>query len=98
MAKERRQLSGKVGAITGGARGIGKTTARALVGKGCRVAIGDLDRELAEAAAADLGCGSIGLALDVSDRDSFAHFLDEAERQLGSVDVVINNAGVMPVT
>jgi NAD(P)-dependent dehydrogenase (short-subunit alcohol dehydrogenase family) len=98
MAKERRQLSGKVVAITGGARGIGKTTARALVGKGCRVAIGDLDLELAETAAADLGGGSVGLVLDVSDRASFASFLDEAERQLGPVDVVINNAGVMPVT
>jgi NAD(P)-dependent dehydrogenase (short-subunit alcohol dehydrogenase family) len=98
MAKERRQLSGKVVAITGGARGIGKTTARALVGKGCRVAIGDLDLEPAEAAATELGGGSVGLALDVSDRESFARFLDEAERQLGPVDVVINNAGVMPVT
>jgi len=98
MAKERRQLSGKVVAITGGARGIGKTTARALVGKGCRVAIGDLDASLAESAAAELGGGTLGLALDVTDRGSFAHFLDEAERQLGLVDVVINNAGVMPVT
>src|SRR4051794_12369938 len=98
MAKERRQLSGKVVAITGGARGIGKATARALVGKGCRVAIGDLDSSLAEAAAAELGGGSVGLALDVSDRGSFAGFLDEAERQLGPLDVVVNNAGVMPVT
>jgi NAD(P)-dependent dehydrogenase (short-subunit alcohol dehydrogenase family) len=98
MAKERRQLSGKVVAITGGARGIGKTTAWALVGKGCRVAIGDLDSSLAEAAAAELGGGTVGLELDVSKRGSFAHFLDEAERQLGPVDVVINNAGVMPVT
>jgi NAD(P)-dependent dehydrogenase (short-subunit alcohol dehydrogenase family) len=97
MARERRQLSGKVVAITGGARGIGKTTAKALVGKGCRVAIGDLDASLAEGAAAELGGGSVGLALDVSDRGSFAHFLDEAERQLGPVDVVINNAGLMPV-
>jgi NAD(P)-dependent dehydrogenase (short-subunit alcohol dehydrogenase family) len=98
MAKERRSLNGKVVAITGGARGIGKTTAQALVGKGCRVAIGDLDGGLAEGAAAELGGGSVGLALDVSDRGSFRRFLDEAERQLGPVDVVINNAGLMPVT
>jgi len=98
MAEERRSLNGKVVAITGGARGIGKTTAQALVGKGCRVAIGDLDAALAEGAAAELGGGSVGLALDVSDRASFARFLDEAERQLGPVDVVINNAGLMPVT
>ena len=39
MAKQRRSLGGKVVAITGGARGIGKATASALVGKGCRVAI-----------------------------------------------------------
>jgi NAD(P)-dependent dehydrogenase (short-subunit alcohol dehydrogenase family) len=98
MAKERRLLKGKVVAITGGARGIGKATARALVDRGCRVAIGDLDSALAEGAAAELGGGSVGLALDVSDRDSFARFLDDTERQLGPVDVVINNAGVMPVT
>jgi short-subunit dehydrogenase len=98
MAKERRQLSGKVVAITGAARGIGKATAKALVAKGCRVAIGDLDLELAEKTAAELGGGTVALALDVTDRSSFEHFLDEAERQLGAVDAVINNAGIMPVT
>jgi NAD(P)-dependent dehydrogenase (short-subunit alcohol dehydrogenase family) len=98
MAKERRSLGGKVVAITGGARGIGKTTAAALVGKGCRVAIGDLDQELAEKAAAQLGGGTIALPLDVSDRGSIEGFLDEAERQLGPLDVLINNAGIMPVT
>ena len=50
MAKERRSLSGKVVAITGGARGIGKATASALIAKGCRVAIGDLTPALIEAA------------------------------------------------
>lgn len=98
MAKERRSLSGKVVAITGGARGIGKATAAALVAKGCRVAIGDLDLELAEKTAGELGGGTVALQLDVTDRSSFAHFLDEAERQLGPLDVVINNAGLMPVT
>jgi NADP-dependent 3-hydroxy acid dehydrogenase YdfG len=98
MAKERRSLSGKVVAITGGARGIGKATATALVRKGCRVAIGDLDFALAERTAAELGGGTIAVALDVTDRDSFSTFLDEAERQLGPLDVVVNNAGIMPVT
>lgn len=98
MAKQRRSLNGKVVAITGGARGIGKATAEALVRKGCRVALGDLDSELAEQTAAALGGGTIALPLDVTDRDSFAAFLDDAERQLGPVDVVVNNAGIMPVT
>jgi NAD(P)-dependent dehydrogenase (short-subunit alcohol dehydrogenase family) len=98
MAKERRSLGGKAVAITGGARGIGKATATALIAKGCRVALGDLDLELAEQAARQLGGGTIALPVDVSDRASFARFLDEAERQLGPLDVLVNNAGVMPVT
>jgi NAD(P)-dependent dehydrogenase (short-subunit alcohol dehydrogenase family) len=98
MAKERRQLSGKVVAITGAARGIGKATAKALVAKGCRVAIGDLELDLAEKTATELGGGTVALQLDVTDRASFQHFLDEAERQLGPIDAVVNNAGIMPVT
>jgi NAD(P)-dependent dehydrogenase (short-subunit alcohol dehydrogenase family) len=98
MAKERLSLSGKVVAITGGARGIGKATAQALIAKGCRVAIGDLQLELAEETAAQLGGGTVALPLDVTDRASFERFLDEAERQLGPLDAVINNAGIMPVT
>ena len=98
MAKERQSLNGRVVAITGGARGIGKATATALVRKGCRVAIGDLDLRLAEETATGLGGGTIALELDVTDRGSFAAFLDSAERELGPLDVVINNAGIMPVT
>jgi NAD(P)-dependent dehydrogenase (short-subunit alcohol dehydrogenase family) len=98
MAKQRRSLNGKVVAITGGARGIGKATAQALVGKGCRVAIGDIDVPLAEGAAAELGGGVLALPLDVTERSSFAGFLDEVERRLGPIDVVVNNAGIMPVT
>jgi NAD(P)-dependent dehydrogenase (short-subunit alcohol dehydrogenase family) len=98
MAKQRRSLNGKVVAITGGARGIGKATATALVRKGCRVAIGDLDLALAEQTASGLGGGTVALALDVTDRSSFEKFLEETERQLGPVDAVINNAGIMPAT
>ena len=97
MAREPRSLQGKVVAITGGARGIGKATARALVRKGAKVAIGDLDATLAEQTAAELGCDTLALELDVTDRDSFEGFLDQVEERLGSLDVLINNAGIMPI-
>ncbi len=97
MAKTVRSLNGQVVAITGGARGIGRATATALIAQGARVAIGDIDAPLAEKTAAELGSGTIGLPLDVTDRESFAAFLDETERQLGPLDVLVNNAGIMPV-
>jgi short-subunit dehydrogenase len=97
MAKERRSLSGKVVAITGAARGIGKATAKALIAKGARIAIGDLDEAVAKETAAELGGGTVALPLDVTDRASFEGFLDEAEKQLGPIDVLVNNAGIMPV-
>ncbi len=98
MAKERRPLSGKVVAITGAARGIGRATAEALIRKGCRVAIGDLDLALAEQTAAQLGNGTIALPLDVTDRASFESFLEGTEKELGPLDILVNNAGIMPVT
>ena len=98
MAKERRSLIGKVATITGGARGIGKATAEALVRKGCRVAIGDLHEDTAQEAAASLGGGAIALPLDVTDRSSFESFLEQTERELGPIDILVNNAGIMPVT
>jgi NAD(P)-dependent dehydrogenase (short-subunit alcohol dehydrogenase family) len=98
MAKEPRSLSGKVVAITGGGRGIGRATALALAREGARVAVGDLDREAAESVAAELGAGGLGLPLDVTDHAGFTAFLDEVEQQLGPLDVLVNNAGIMPVT
>ena len=97
MAKERRSLAGKVVAITGGARGIGEATARAIVAKGGKVAIGDLDIELAQKTAGVLGGETIALELDVTRRDSFASFISQVEERLGPVDVLINNAGIMPL-
>jgi NADP-dependent 3-hydroxy acid dehydrogenase YdfG len=97
MAKVQRSLAGQVVAITGGARGIGRATAAALIAQGARIAIGDIEAPLAERTAEELGAGTIGLALDVTDRASFAAFLDEVERRLGPLDVLINNAGIMPI-
>ncbi len=97
MAKVPRSLTGQVVAITGGARGIGRATALALIAQGARVAIGDIDVALAERAATELGSGTIGLALDVTDHTSFDGFLTEVERRLGPLDVLINNAGIMPI-
>jgi NAD(P)-dependent dehydrogenase (short-subunit alcohol dehydrogenase family) len=98
MSKTPRSLSGKVAVVTGGARGIGQALARALAREGVVVAIGDLDANAAEAAAAELANGSIGLALDVTDRRGFTAFLDEVERRLGPLDILVNNAGIMMVT
>jgi NADP-dependent 3-hydroxy acid dehydrogenase YdfG len=82
-------------AITGGARGIGAATAERLRRDGARVTLGDVDLTAAEATAARLG--AVGLPLDVTDRESFTAFLDAAEAAQGPVDVLINNAGIMPI-
>ncbi|MGZ4349132.1 MAG: SDR family oxidoreductase [Solirubrobacteraceae bacterium] len=97
MAKAPRSLAGKVVAITGGGRGIGRATAAALIAQGARVAIGDIDSPLAERTASELGSGTLGLPLDVTNRESFDGFLKEVESRLGPLDVVINNAGIMPI-
>jgi NAD(P)-dependent dehydrogenase (short-subunit alcohol dehydrogenase family) len=97
MAKQVRPLGGKVAVVTGGGRGIGRALARALTAEGCRVAVADVDAEAAEAVARELGGDTLGVALDVTDGAAFAAFLDEAARALGPIDVLVNNAGIMPV-
>jgi NAD(P)-dependent dehydrogenase (short-subunit alcohol dehydrogenase family) len=84
-------------AITGGARGIGLATATVLAQRGARVAIGDLDADAARTAARQLGDATLGLALDVTQHPSFVSFLDDIERELGPLDVLINNAGIQHV-
>jgi NAD(P)-dependent dehydrogenase (short-subunit alcohol dehydrogenase family) len=95
MAKQPRILAGESAAITGAARGIGRATAEAFLRKGMRVAIGDVDFAAAQETASELGPSAVALPLDVTDRASFAAFLDGAEEQLGPLDVLVNNAGIM---
>lgn len=89
------RIAGKVVVITGGARGIGYATARTLRDLGAQVAIGDVDEAKVKESGAELGLDVYG-ALDVTDPDSFEAFLDQVERTLGPIDVLVNNAGIMP--
>lgn len=90
-----KNLSGKVVAITGGARGIGEATAQALAAAGAQVAIGDLDAELAARSAQ--AYGGLALPLDVTSQSSFAGFLDKVEAEFGRLDGLVNNAGIMVI-
>ena len=90
-----RPLAGRVALVTGGAQGIGRETAAALVAAGVRVAIGDLDGELVRRTARDLGPDVLALDLDVTDRESFALAVATTEAELGPLDVLVNNAGIM---
>ncbi|SRR5271166_555719 len=90
------KVQDKVIVITGGARGIGLATATALHNFGAKVAIGDIDEAKAKESGTALGLDVYG-KLDVTDPHSFSEFLDEVERQLGLIDVLVNNAGIMPL-
>jgi NADP-dependent 3-hydroxy acid dehydrogenase YdfG len=97
MAKQHRILTGQVAAITGAARGIGRATAQAFLREGMKVAIGDLDVATAQQTAKELGHGTVAFQLDVTQRPSVKDFLDGVEAQLGPIDVLVNNAGIMQV-
>lgn len=89
-------VKGKTVLVTGGGRGIGRATAEAFVGRGARLVIGDIDEGLARQAAGELGRGAVGLPLDVTSATSFATCWDGALAAFGRVDVLVNNAGIMP--
>ncbi|MEC3980800.1 SDR family oxidoreductase [Amycolatopsis sp. H20-H5] len=89
------ELDGAVVAITGGGRGIGRATAEAFAALGATVCVGDLDTAVVEQAAKEIGAHAY--PLDVTVRESFAAFLDAVTEEFGRVDVLVNNAGVMPL-
>jgi NAD(P)-dependent dehydrogenase (short-subunit alcohol dehydrogenase family) len=95
MGRRARSLVGKVVVVTGGGRGIGAATAAALARHGASVVVGDLDLDVAKGTADEIGDGALALPLDVTDRRGFTRFLDDVEKQLGPIDVLINNAGIM---
>ncbi|MGH3712967.1 MAG: SDR family oxidoreductase [Micromonosporaceae bacterium] len=88
-------LADAVVLVTGGARGIGLATGEAFAAAGATVCLGDLDGALAVEAATSLG--GYGGGVDVTDRDSFASFAGAVRDRYGRIDVLVNNAGVMPL-
>lgn len=89
-------LSGRVAVVTGAARGIGLAIADRLLGSGAAVALWDFDdRQLVETAPALRARGAVApIVVDVTDEDAVAAAVRETEAQLGSVDLLVNNAGI----
>jgi NADP-dependent 3-hydroxy acid dehydrogenase YdfG len=91
-------LSNKVVLITGASSGIGAATARVLAGAGASLMIGARRTDRIEALAAELGDRAMARPLDVTDRASMNDFAEAALDAFGRIDVLVNNAGVMPLS
>lgn len=91
-------LCDRVVLVTGGARGIGLATAAAARERGAVVALLDIDGEAAAARAAELGGGSLGLGVDVTDLAGLEVAVAEVAERLGGIDVLVANAGIGPWT
>jgi hypothetical protein len=89
-------LTRSVVAITGAGRGIGRATAQLFAERGATVCIGDIDGVLAADAARAIGPSAHPFQVDVTSRESVAAFVDSVEKTAGPIDVLVNNAGIMP--
>lgn len=89
-------LDGRTAVITGGAQGIGFAIAERFVSEGARVVLGDLNPEATEAAVQRLGGASVAKAVrcDVTDAGQVGALVDAAVDTFGSLDVMVNNAGI----
>jgi 3-oxoacyl-[acyl-carrier protein] reductase len=91
-------IAGKVALVTGGARSLGKADAVALAAEGCRVGIVDLNLEGAEEAAKEIGTTggtARGYECDIRDTARVQDVVARVERDLGPVDICVNNAGMI---
>ena len=87
-------IKDKVAVITGGASGLGRATADAIVAAGGKVALLDRNAELVEQAAAELGTHAVAHAVDVTDADSVAAAIDAIVERFGAIHIDVNCAGI----
>ena len=86
------QLKGKKIIVTGGGRGLGFAMAKKFKSEGAEVLIAGRNEKTLQSSAVEIGCSY--LVLDVQDIDSFNSFIDDADRILGGVNCLVNNAGI----
>jgi 3-hydroxybutyrate dehydrogenase len=94
------QLKDKVAFITGSASGIGKEIATLFASEGARIVIADLNKEAADATAAELratGAQALGVAVDVTDEAQVDAAVEEAAKAFGGIDILVSNAGIQIV-
>ena len=89
-----RRLEGKVALISGGARGMGESHARAMVAQGAKVVLGDILDAEGQALAKELGDSAVYVHLDVTSREQWAAAVDTAVKTFGKLNVLVNNAGI----
>lgn len=88
-------LENRRAVVTGGARGIGKAIAEAFADAGASVVISDINGEGAKAAAAEIGCGAVGVTCDSTDVAQVEAMLENAAED-GAIDILVNNASIVP--
>ena len=88
------RLKGKVAVVTGGGGGIGSATCRRFAEEGAKLAVLDIDLESAQAVAASIpDSDTLALRVDITNLENVEQSIEQTEQQLGSVDILINNAG-----
>ena len=92
------QLKGKTAIVTGGGRGIGKAVVLDLAKEGCNVVLSSRSMDELESTVTEAkksGAGALGLQLDLSRESNVSGLVDETVKQFGTVDILINNAGII---